>query len=58
MGIILTTVLGIGGSMLASFLGKALGLYQPGEPAGFVGALVGAVLLLYLASFIRSKQGA
>ncbi len=58
MGIILTTVLGIGGSMLASFLGKALGLYQPGEPTGFVGALVGAVLLLYLASLIRSKQGA
>lgn len=58
MGIILTTVLGIGGSMLAGFLGKALGLYRPGEPAGFVGALVGAVLLLYLASFIRSKQGA
>ena len=56
MGIILTTVLGIGGSMVASFLGSALGLYRPGEPAGFIGALVGAVLLLIVVGKIRKAQ--
>ncbi|MDP3295804.1 MAG: GlsB/YeaQ/YmgE family stress response membrane protein [Nevskia sp.] len=56
MGIILTTVLGIGGSVVASYGGKALGLYQPGEPAGFIGALVGAVLLLFIAGAIRKRS--
>lgn len=56
MGIILTTLLGIGGSMVGGFLGTALGLYQPGQPAGFLGALVGAILLLIVASAIRNKQ--
>lgn len=56
MGIILTTVLGIGGSVVAGYGGKALGLYQPGEPAGFIGALIGAVLLLYVASAIRKRS--
>lgn len=56
LGIILTTVLGIGGSVVASYGGKALGLYQPGEPAGFIGALVGAVLLLYIAGAIRKRS--
>lgn len=55
MGIILTTVLGIGGSMVAGFLGSALGLYRPGEPAGFIGALVGAVLLLIVVGKIRDQ---
>jgi uncharacterized membrane protein YeaQ/YmgE (transglycosylase-associated protein family) len=43
-----TILLGIVGALLGGFLGRALGLYQPGEPAGFVGALVGAVLVLFL----------
>jgi uncharacterized membrane protein YeaQ/YmgE (transglycosylase-associated protein family) len=47
-GVLLTILLGIGGALLGGFLGRALGLYQPGEPAGFVGALVGAVLVLFL----------
>ena len=47
-GVLLTILLGIGGALLGGFLGRALGLYQPGEPAGFVGALVGAILVLSL----------
>ena len=47
-GIFVTILLGIVGALIGGFLGRALGLYQPGEPAGFVGALVGAVLVLFL----------
>lgn len=46
MGFVMTTLLGIGGSLAATFLGQAIGWYQPGQPAGFIGAVVGAVLLL------------
>ncbi|MGH7803562.1 MAG: GlsB/YeaQ/YmgE family stress response membrane protein, partial [Candidatus Binatia bacterium] len=46
LGIILTAVLGIGGAFVATYAGQALGLYQSGEPAGFIGAVVGAVVLL------------
>jgi uncharacterized membrane protein YeaQ/YmgE (transglycosylase-associated protein family) len=45
-GFILTAVLGIVGAVVAQFLGQAIGLYQPGEPAGFLGAIVGAVIVL------------
>jgi len=37
---------GIGGSLLATLLGKVLGFYEPGESAGFIGAIIGAVILL------------
>jgi len=47
-GIIVTIVLGIAGALLAGFLGRALGWYQTGEPAGFVMATLGAVLLLFI----------
>jgi uncharacterized membrane protein YeaQ/YmgE (transglycosylase-associated protein family) len=45
-GVIVTTLLGIVGAMVATYLGQALGWYRAGEGAGFVGAVVGAVLLL------------
>ncbi|MGO4332878.1 GlsB/YeaQ/YmgE family stress response membrane protein [Cupriavidus sp. 2TAF22] len=47
-GFILTSVLGIIGSVAATFLGQALGWYRPGQSAGFVGAVLGAVILLVL----------
>lgn len=47
-GFILTTVLGIVGAVLATFLGQAIGLYQSGETAGFIGAVVGAVIVLLI----------
>lgn len=45
-GIIVTILLGIVGALVGGFLGRALDLYQPGEPAGFVGALIGAIIVL------------
>lgn len=45
-GFILTTVLGIVGAVLATFLGQAIGLYRSGETAGFIGAIIGAVIIL------------
>ena len=56
MGLILTALLGVAGSFVATYAGSVLGLYQPGEPAGFVGALIGAIVLLYLFAAIKSKQ--
>jgi len=45
-GFILTTVLGIVGALVATFLGQAIHLYQPGEPAGFFGAIIGSIIVL------------
>ena len=47
-GFILTTVLGIVGAFVASWLGQALGWYGPGEGAGLVGAVVGAIIVLLM----------
>jgi uncharacterized membrane protein YeaQ/YmgE (transglycosylase-associated protein family) len=48
-GFILTALLGIGGALLGGFLGRSVGLYQQGDPVGFVMAVIGsiAILLLY-----------
>jgi uncharacterized membrane protein YeaQ/YmgE (transglycosylase-associated protein family) len=53
MGFILTTLLGIVGAVFASYAGQTLGLYAPGQPAGFVGAVIGAVILLILVNVVR-----
>jgi len=55
MGFIMTTVLGIAGSLVATYGGKALGLYEPGQTAGFIGALVGAVILLVIYGMMQKK---
>jgi uncharacterized membrane protein YeaQ/YmgE (transglycosylase-associated protein family) len=47
-GFVLTTILGIVGALVASFLGKTLGWYQPGEGAGLIGAVVGAMVVLFV----------
>jgi uncharacterized membrane protein YeaQ/YmgE (transglycosylase-associated protein family) len=47
-GIIVTMLLGIVGALVGGFLGRALGLYGANEPAGFIGALVGAILVLLI----------
>jgi uncharacterized membrane protein YeaQ/YmgE (transglycosylase-associated protein family) len=47
-GFIVTVLLGIAGAVLGGLLGQVLGLYGPGEPAGFIMSLIGAVLLLFL----------
>jgi uncharacterized membrane protein YeaQ/YmgE (transglycosylase-associated protein family) len=48
MGVILTTLLGIGGSLLAGYAGQLLGYYKLGEPVGFVASVVGALVILFI----------
>ena len=57
-GFILTTILGILGSVVASYLGQALGWYKAGEAAGFIGAVVGAIILLLIYGFFAGKRRA
>lgn len=45
-GFVITILLGIAGALLGGFVGQALGLYEPGEPAGFIMAVLGSILLL------------
>lgn len=45
-GIIVTMLIGIVGALIAGFLGRAVGWYHEGEPAGFIASIVGAILLL------------
>jgi uncharacterized membrane protein YeaQ/YmgE (transglycosylase-associated protein family) len=47
-GFIVTMLIGIVGSFLATFLGRALGWYRPGQGAGFIASVLGAMLLLWL----------
>ena len=54
-GFILTTALGIGGSFVATYLGQALGWYRAGEGAGFIGAVVGAIVVLAIWGFLAPK---
>jgi uncharacterized membrane protein YeaQ/YmgE (transglycosylase-associated protein family) len=55
-GIIMTIVLGIVGALLGGFVGQALHLYGPGEPAGFVGATLGAILVLWIYRVAARKR--
>jgi len=55
-GIILTILLGIAGSFLAGYLGQLIGWYKNGETAGFLGSLVGAILILIVYRLIFGKK--
>ena len=55
-GFIITTLLGIIGAVVASYLGQAVGWYRPGEGAGFIGAVVGAVIVLFAYRMIVSRR--
>jgi uncharacterized membrane protein YeaQ/YmgE (transglycosylase-associated protein family) len=57
-GFILTTILGIIGALVATYLGQAMGWYREGEGAGLLGAVVGAVLILVVWSLIASRRAA
>jgi uncharacterized membrane protein YeaQ/YmgE (transglycosylase-associated protein family) len=47
-GIIMTIILGIGGAMLSSWAGGAMGAYAPGEPVSFISAVIGSMIILFL----------
>ena len=57
-GFILTTILGIVGAFVATYLGQAVGWYKAGESAGFLGAIVGAVILLFVYGLFVGRQRA
>ena len=54
-GFILTTLLGIAGAFAATYLGQAVGWYKPGEEAGFIGAVVGAIIIRVIWGFIAPR---
>lgn len=56
MGFIFTTVVGIVGAFLGSYIGQSLGIYQIGEPAGFIGAVIGAVIVLAILKSLRGQR--
>ncbi|MGZ5032086.1 MAG: GlsB/YeaQ/YmgE family stress response membrane protein [Usitatibacter sp.] len=55
-GFIVTTLLGIVGALVATFLGQAMGIYAEGQSAGFIGAVVGAILVLFVYHLIRGRR--
>ena len=55
-GLILTTVLGIVGALVATYLGQAIGWYHAGEGAGLVGAVVGALIVLVIWGFLAPRD--
>jgi uncharacterized membrane protein YeaQ/YmgE (transglycosylase-associated protein family) len=55
-GFILTTILGIVGAFVASWLGQALGWYGPGEGAGLIGAVVGAIIVLVIWGAVAGRR--
>ena len=55
-GFILTTILGIVGAVVASYLGQALHIYQPGEGAGLIGAVVGAIIVLVIWGMVARRR--
>ena len=55
-GFILTAILGIIGAFGATFLGQALGWYRPGEGAGLIGAVVGAVIILLVYGMVAGRR--
>ncbi len=55
-GFILTTILGIVGAFVATWLGQALGWYRPGEGAGLIGAVVGAIIVLFVYGLFTGRS--
>ena len=55
-GFILTTILGIVGAVVATYLGQALGWYEAGEGAGLIGATVGAIIILLIWGAVASRR--
>ena len=56
-GFIVTPLIGIGGAVVATFLGQYLHFYEPGQNAGFIASVVGAVIILLIYRAIRGRSG-
>ncbi|BDB28553.1 transglycosylase [Cupriavidus sp. TA19] len=55
MGWIMTIILGVLGSVVAGYVGRAMGWYQPGEPVGWIASVIGAIVLLVIYGMVRRK---
>ncbi|MEO5693695.1 MAG: GlsB/YeaQ/YmgE family stress response membrane protein [Usitatibacter sp.] len=55
-GFIVTALLGIVGAIVATYLGQAMGFYTAGQSAGFIGAVVGAIVVLFIYNLVRGKR--
>ena len=55
-GFIVTTLLGIVGAVVATFLGQALGLYAAGQSAGFIASVIGAIVVLAIYNMVRGRR--
>jgi uncharacterized membrane protein YeaQ/YmgE (transglycosylase-associated protein family) len=55
-GCIITILLGIAGAFIAGYLGRLVGWYQPGQPAGFIASVIGAIILLLIYRLIAGKR--
>lgn len=55
-GFILTAILGIVGAIVATYLGRAVGWYQEGQSAGFIGAIVGAIIILVIWGLVTGRR--
>ncbi|ABM35954.1 MULTISPECIES: GlsB/YeaQ/YmgE family stress response membrane protein [Polaromonas] len=55
-GFVITAIIGIVGSVIATYLGRALGMYRPGESAGFIAAVIGAIILLFLYRMVAGRK--
>jgi uncharacterized membrane protein YeaQ/YmgE (transglycosylase-associated protein family) len=55
-GCIITILIGIAGALVAGFLGRVVGWYEPGQPAGFIASVIGAMLLLLIYRLIIGRR--
>ena len=55
-GFVITAVIGIVGSIIATYLGQALGFYQSGQSAGFIAAVLGSIILLFLYRMVTGRK--
>ena len=55
-GFVITAIIGIVGSVIATYLGQALGFYRPGESAGFIAAVLGSLILLFLYRMVTGRK--
>jgi uncharacterized membrane protein YeaQ/YmgE (transglycosylase-associated protein family) len=55
-GLLMTTGIGVAGALIATYVGQAIGWYQAGQSAGFIGAVLGSIVLLLLYRVFKKKQ--
>ena len=56
-GFFVTALLGMAGALVATFLGRFIGLYGPGQGAGFLASIVGAIVVLLIYRSVKKRQG-